>query len=134
MHQKYIKTQNYKDPKLQNTFKGTRMCHPKRCHCGLRMTLNWRQIRINRGRPEPSQSFAYLTADTSEKCWCRASRSWGTLVATGQKSVLRWSAGQSDCSDPYFPHVCTFPHPLPLKAQTPFPSSCCFPTDVLFFC
>lgn len=30
------------------TWKGSRKCHPKSCHCGLRIILNWRMLRRSR--------------------------------------------------------------------------------------
>lgn len=49
---------------LQTTFKTVQevqICHPQICHLGIMIILRWRQMRFNRCRKTPSQSFLYLT-------------------------------------------------------------------------
>ena len=89
--------------------KRVQICHPKLCHFGIWIILSWCQLRINRCRNIPSQSFPYLTK--SRHFWeirtARKPLPEGILWAWRRWKVSTLiSNKQTLLNDIYLPYIC----------------------------
>ena len=89
--------------------KRVQICHPKLCHFGIWIILSWWQLRINRCRKTPSQSFLYLTK--SRNFWeirtARKPLPEGILwVWKRWKVSTLMSNKQTLLNDIYLPYIC----------------------------
>lgn len=110
--------------------KGMAICHLKIHRFGLRIMLSWKQLKSNRSRKKPSQSFPYLPKRIDHPHTKRIQKNSTVIIpssgARDKKSAPCPSSRQSQDYYIYLPSILLMIH---LSFQTvvfPFPSA--FPT------